>query len=244
MKIILKALLLMGILASNSFAWVGGFGSGGGGGGSLTGTGISGRLTLWTGPTTLSSSLITSSAGDTGFLDNSLTLRLRVFMDGTPNPVIRPVSSELHIQESGGLDVIVLETGEPATLNLGVKLPPLAPGTVVVHVTDAKVFLDSATGEISVRKSTAGGGGVVSLEAGGTTATFEQKTFIPTLGQTVFSLTTAYVGAGGYSTMAVNNIGGYEEGINYTISGTVLTWLNTPFTLDGTDRVVSDHQTN
>ena len=106
-----------------------------------------------------------------------------------------------------------------------------------------QLVIDQSDGILKIRKSTGDGGALVSLEAGGVSATFEQNSFTPGLGQTVFALSTAYVGAGGLSRVSVNTTAGYVEGVHYTISGTTLTWLD-PFTLDGSDSVVVIHQTN
>jgi hypothetical protein len=91
------------------------------------------------------------------------------------------------------------------------------------------------SGVFSVRHGT---GTIVPLEG---TSEFQQDPFTPTLGQTVFSLSQAFLGTPGISLVLVNNLA-YVEGTNYTISGTTLTWLDTPFTLDGSDSLVAVYQ--
>lgn len=65
--------------------------------------------------------------------------------------------------------------------------------------------------------------------------------FTPTLAQTAFVLSQAPV-AGGLIFVTVNGIT-YEQGTNFTVSGTTLTWTNVPFSLGTTDRLVARYQT-
>ena len=74
------------------------------------------------------------------------------------------------------------------------------------------------------------------------TAEFTEDEFTPTLSQTVFTLSDTYVGTGGLSIVRINTAT-YAETTHYTISGTMLTWLDTPFTLDTSDRLVATFQT-
>lgn len=61
--------------------------------------------------------------------------------------------------------------------------------------------------------------------------------FVPTLSQTVFTLSQSATGL--YSSAFINGIR-YQHGLHYTISGTTFTWLPIPagFTLDPTDLLV------
>jgi len=74
---------------------------------------------------------------------------------------------------------------------------------------------------------------------GGTT--FTEEEFIPTAGQTAFTLGAAYVGSG-LSIAYVNGVG-HAEGTHYTIVGTAFTWLDAEFSLDVTDELVVKYQT-
>lgn len=87
--------------------------------------------------------------------------------------------------------------------------------------------------------------GVISLPPVGTpttvnVASFQQDSFVALAAQTTFTLTTAYL-ASGLSVLIVNGIV-YAQGTDYTIAGTTLTWLNTPFTLAGGESVVVKYQ--
>ena len=59
--------------------------------------------------------------------------------------------------------------------------------------------------------------------------------YTPTVGQTVFTLTNTPSDTS--VEMFVNGVR-YRHGIDYTVTGTTVTWLDTLFTLDGSDRVV------
>lgn len=59
-------------------------------------------------------------------------------------------------------------------------------------------------------------------------------------GQTVLALSSPMV-ALGMSVLAVNGVV-YAEGTDYTIVGAVLTWLDTPFTLETTDSLIVKYQ--
>jgi hypothetical protein len=60
--------------------------------------------------------------------------------------------------------------------------------------------------------------------------------FTATLAQTVFTLTQS-AAAGGVVVLTINGQR-FAEGTDFTISGTTLTWLDTPFTLEAGDAVV------
>lgn len=84
----------------------------------------------------------------------------------------------------------------------------------------------------------AGGGG-----GGGGSSTFaEAELPVGVDGQTVFALPTAYL-AGGLAVVTVNGVV-YAQGTNYTIVGTVLTWLDVPFTLQTVDSLIVEYQTS
>jgi hypothetical protein len=95
------------------------------------------------------------------------------------------------------------------------------------------------SGVLSVRHGT---GTAVSLEASGVSATFQEDTYTPSLGQTVFVLSQTFVGGSGFSEVKVNTVC-YLKTIDYTISAGSMTWLNTPFSLDSGDVVVVKYQT-
>lgn len=82
-----------------------------------------------------------------------------------------------------------------------------------------------------------GGGG------GGGGAAFAEVAVTPFGGQTVFVLPVAILGIGAYSAFVVNGVE-YAKTTDYTIVGTTATWLDTPFTLEATDRVLIKYQTS
>lgn len=103
----------------------------------------------------------------------------------------------------------------------------------------AVLFVDG-DGQVKVRKSN---GTIVSFEAGGGgSSTFVEDTFVPTLAQTVFNLSSAYL-AGGLVVASVGPLV-FTKGIHFTISGSVFTWLDTPWTLEAADRVTVRYQTS
>jgi len=77
-----------------------------------------------------------------------------------------------------------------------------------------------------------GGGG------GGSGGSIQEDVFFPINGQTVFTLSQPYVG--GFAVVFINGVE-YVNTINFTIVGTTLTWLDTPFTLAVTDLLVADY---
>jgi hypothetical protein len=74
------------------------------------------------------------------------------------------------------------------------------------------------------------------------TAEFNEDVFTPTFGQTVFTLSLPFKGAGASVLLAVNGVLDYIEGVDFTITGTTLTWMG-PFTLTGVDQVIARYQT-
>jgi hypothetical protein len=72
---------------------------------------------------------------------------------------------------------------------------------------------------------------------GGLTAGISEKDVLPVLanGQTLFTLSTIP----GNPNISLLNVNGLKAnyGIDYTIAGTTLTWLNTSYNLETTDRV-------
>lgn len=80
----------------------------------------------------------------------------------------------------------------------------------------------------------------VAGSGGGGGATFQQDSFVALAAQTLFTLSMTYL-ASGLSIIIVNGIV-YAQGTDYTIAGTTLTWLNTPFVLVGGESVVAKYQ--
>ncbi len=72
-------------------------------------------------------------------------------------------------------------------------------------------------------------------------AVFNTDGFTPTPAQTVFTLSQVPI-PGGLALVTVNGIE-YEQGTSWTLVGTTLTWLNAPFSLGVTDRLVVRYQT-
>lgn len=71
-------------------------------------------------------------------------------------------------------------------------------------------------------------------------APIQEQVFAPALGQTMFTLASAW--AGTYAVVYVNGIE-YARTTDFTIAGITLTWLNTLFSLDVTDRLVVNYAT-
>jgi hypothetical protein len=73
--------------------------------------------------------------------------------------------------------------------------------------------------------------------AGGGTGVVDQReeVFTPSLGQTVFNLS-ATPNPANDTSVFVNTVK-YIYGVNFTVSGTQVTWLDSPFTLDSLDVV-------
>lgn len=100
-------------------------------------------------------------------------------------------------------------------------------------------------GELAQNYAWAAKLGVISLPPiGNPTATsvaeFQQDSFTAIPAQVLFTLTTAFY-PNGLSIIIVNGLV-YTQGADYTISGTTLTWLNTPFTFIGGESVVVKYQ--
>ena len=70
---------------------------------------------------------------------------------------------------------------------------------------------------------------------GGGGGDFRSEAFIPTLGQTVFAL--AAVPTDPDSVGFFINTVKYIQSVNYTVAAGIVTWLDTPFTLDALDIV-------
>lgn len=85
------------------------------------------------------------------------------------------------------------------------------------------------------RKRDAGATDWVDMTPGGGPGGFNRReqTFVPTLGQTVFTLTAAPVTPNDTS-LFVNTVK-YLFGIDYTVVGSALTWLDVEFALDSED---------
>jgi len=62
---------------------------------------------------------------------------------------------------------------------------------------------------------------------GGGGNALQNEQFVSTLNQTVFNLASVPTSA---VIMMVDGLG-YEDGVDYTVAGNVVTWLNTDFTL-------------
>jgi hypothetical protein len=111
-----------------------------------------------------------------------------------------------------------------------------APSTVAGK---SQIYVDSGTGEVTVKH---GDGAVVSLEdTSSSSSEFAEDSFVPTNGQTVFTLSDTFLGANRLSHLQINGVS-YGEAY-YTIAGTTLTWLNGPFTLETTDVATIRFQT-
>jgi hypothetical protein len=100
-------------------------------------------------------------------------------------------------------------------------------------------------GELAQNYAWAAKLGVLSLPPiGNPTATsvaeFQQDSFTAIPAQVLFTLTTSFY-PNGLSIIIVNGLV-YTQGADYTISGTTLTWLNTPFTFVGGESVVVKYQ--
>ena len=82
-------------------------------------------------------------------------------------------------------------------------------------------------------------GGNEQVEITGSAAWTEDE-FTPTLGQITFFLSIAPSDLNSFS-LHVNGIA-YDDGLDFTVSGTTLTWLNTPFSLDAADKLLARYQ--
>ena len=78
---------------------------------------------------------------------------------------------------------------------------------------------------------------------GGGAAFAENEFTVVTNGDTVFALSIAFLGVGGLAILHVNGVT-YAKDTDFTIVGTVLTWLNNLFTLDAGMAVTVFFQTS
>jgi hypothetical protein len=83
---------------------------------------------------------------------------------------------------------------------------------------------------------TAGGSPTYALLTGGSVGPWTEDEFTPTSGQVTFIISTAPADLQTL-TFAVNGVLA-DEGTDYTVSGTTITWLNAPFAMETTDLVV------
>lgn len=81
---------------------------------------------------------------------------------------------------------------------------------------------------------------VGSFPGGGGGSFIENEFVAASNGQTVFNLTATFA-VGGLSVLFVNGVG-YAEGTDYTIAGTVLTWLDNDFPLEIGDELTIKFQ--
>lgn len=111
--------------------------------------------------------------------------------------------------------------GQPATQDIDAGTNKVINLATPTAATDGatKAYVDAATG-----------------------GSFAQQGFTATLDQTVFTLSTAYKGAGGSVAAWVNGVGA-EKDVDFTISGTTFTWLDTLYTMKAGWRLVVDYQT-
>ena len=71
-------------------------------------------------------------------------------------------------------------------------------------------------------------------------APWNEDEFTPALGQITFFLSSAVSDADSFS-LHVNGVV-YDDAADYTVSGLTLTWLNTPFSLDSSDKLLARYQ--
>lgn len=90
------------------------------------------------------------------------------------------------------------------------------------HVSSTNFTADLTAGNWLLVGSTSSSNGYPAIEK-----------FVPALAQTVFTMS----GSPTPTIQPILTVNGveYEKGVNYTISGSTLTWLDTPFTLDASD---------
>lgn len=84
-------------------------------------------------------------------------------------------------------------------------------------------------------RGTSGGANAVWTQSGGGGLPWFEDESTPTIGQVTFILSTAPTDALSL-TMRVNGAA-YDNGIDYTVSGVTVTWLNLDFTMETTDKV-------
>ncbi len=107
-----------------------------------------------------------------------------------------------------------------------------------------EVFRDSPTLGLLAFRTLVGGSGLVVAENGdviefSTAFSFawNKDTFTPTTGQVTFSLSTAPTDLDSLE-LDVNGVTYEGGGVDYTVSGVTITWLNTEFSMLAGDRVV------
>ena len=66
---------------------------------------------------------------------------------------------------------------------------------------------------------------------------FREQSFIPTVGQTVFTLSESVAPTDGLVLLFVNGVV-YERNVDFTAVGATVTWLDIPFTLAPVDCVL------
>lgn len=105
-------------------------------------------------------------------------------------------------------------------------------------IIDLGGFYTSPNAEGALQEIGGGGGG-------GGAAFAENEFIVVTNGDTVFGLSAPFLGVGGLAILHINGIT-YAKDTDFTIVGTVLTWLDKPnlFTLDADMRVVCFFQTS
>ena len=114
--------------------------------------------------------------------------------------------------------------------------PPVIPGyRELIGIADP-----AAPAADRIRLYTKAGGGVWCRENNGNivdvVGEWVEDEFTATVGQTVFALS-AQVDTKGDVSVIVNTLG-YARGTHFTVSGSTMTWLNTPFAMDTGDTVV------
>ena len=115
---------------------------------------------------------------------------------------------------------------------------------------NVKVTSNDTTSDLLLAKLSAGvgitltelnDGGNEQIEiSGGAAALWTEDEFAPGLGQVSFILTSAPADPDSFS-LHVNGVV-YDDTADYTVSGTTLTWLNTLFSLDGSDKLLARYQ--
>lgn len=151
-------------------------------------------------------------------------------------------------------------TGSPITIATlgGLVIPATSTVDITARVTEEEftevyerelqalvlagdIIVDDGSGPVTPAEQDDVGDMLTAREAlsigGGANLTEDEFTASPS--QTIFILSMTY-SSGGYSLLTVNGLEA-DRGISYTISGTTLTWLDTPHTLDG-DKLIIKYQ--
>ena len=126
----------------------------------------------------------------------------------------------------GGVGAIVVKD-EGATV-------PNGPHGTVNFIGTAVVATDAGGGQVNI-----------TVSAAGSNALFDEDTHSASNGQTAFALSTPFVGAGGHSIACVNKVCGYANPVDYTITGSTMTWNNSvgTFPMETNDEVTIKYQT-